>query len=263
MKQMVLPGTDISVSRFAFGTASLHHLSNADDRARLLASAADHGFTHFDTAPYYGFGQTERSLAPVLASRQDLTVATKVGLYPPGGTDQAQILMLARKAAGRYFPKLSRPVVDWAVKRARAGLLASLSRLGRDRVDILFLHEPDYALIAMDEWLRWLEDEKDRVRYFGIAGDMQRITPFLERESPLAAIIEASDSLDRREADAVLAAGRPLQITYGYMSAANRRSGGEPQSILRGALARNTTGAILISTRQASRLSEYAKAAAA
>src|SRR5262245_44485441 len=128
-----LPGTELRLSRFAFGTASLHHLTSARSRRMLLEAAVQHGFTHFDTAPIYGFGSSERDLAPVLAAATGLTVATKVGLYPPGGGAQTRVAIVARKVLGKLYPPLSRVDVDLSVKRAEASLDASLKRLGRER----------------------------------------------------------------------------------------------------------------------------------
>ena len=262
MEKICVPGTDIIVSRFAFGTAAIHHIASARRRHGLLFAAVDHGFTHFDTAPYYGFGLAERTLAPLLAARPEITVATKAGLYPPGGGNQSAAMVLARKAAGKIFSDLSSPIVDWSVKRARDSLDASLLRLGRERVDTFFLHEPDLALIATEEWLRWLEDERDRVRTFGVSGEMSRLSTFIDERNPLATVIQTSDSLDRHEADPVLKAGRPLQFTYGYVSAAQHRGGREPRAVLAGALARNATGSIVVSTRRTGRLGQYAEAIA-
>src|SRR5262249_52407934 len=103
-----LPGTELQLSRFAFGTASLHHLSSSRSRRMLLEAAVAHGFTHFDTAPIYGFGLSERDLAPLLAAEPGLTVATKVGLYPPGGTRQTWTEVFVRKALGKLYPPWSR-----------------------------------------------------------------------------------------------------------------------------------------------------------
>jgi D-threo-aldose 1-dehydrogenase len=255
-----LPGTEVHLSRFAFGTASLHHLSSSRSRRTLLDAAVAHGFTHFDTAPIYGFGLAERELAPLLAAEPSLTIATKVGLYPPGGSEQTWAAVLARKVLGRLYSSLSRVCVDLSVKRAEASLGASLKRLGRERLDILFIHEPNAALIETEEWRRWLERERKRGRLcaFGIAGVIARIEPFLSNASPLAQVIQTADSIDGREADRILDAHRPLQITYGYLSAA-RRSGAhfEPRQLLVDALRRNRTGAILVSTRRLERLAEY------
>lgn len=261
MNQITLPGTDLRLSRFSFGTASLFNASASPvERGRLLAAAYDHGFTHFDTAPYYAFGIAERDLGAFLATRPKATVATKVGLYSPGGESQPAALVFLRKAAGRALPALSRPAVDWSVARARAALSASLKRLGRERIDLYLLHEPDARLIAADEWLRWLEDERRRVGAFGVAGASQRVAPFIESASPLAAVVQTQDSIAGREADALIRAGRPLQLTYGYVSAAR---GEAAAAVLAAALRRNRTGSILVSTRRIDRLPQYAALAAA
>jgi D-threo-aldose 1-dehydrogenase len=151
-----LSGTDLRISRFAFGTASLHHLTSSRSRRMLLEAAAAHGFTHFDTAPIYGFGLSERELAPILAAEPSLTVATKVGLYSPGGEEQSQASIVARKVIGKLYRSFSRAHVDLSVKRAEISLAASLQQLGRERVDILFIHEPEITLIETEEWQRWL-----------------------------------------------------------------------------------------------------------
>ena len=86
-------------SRLGFGTSRLFNVASPQLRQRLLASAYDHGMTHFDTAPLCGFGVAERELKSVLARRPDATVATKVGLYPPGGGDQHDFSVFFRKVA--------------------------------------------------------------------------------------------------------------------------------------------------------------------
>lgn len=258
---ILIPGTDLEVPRLLFGTASLFNVGNAAARARLLDAAYDHGLTHFDTAPYYGFGMAERDLQSLLARRRDATVTTKVGIYSPGGERQPSLLVLARKAIGRLAPAVSRPTIDWSVARAQGALEGSLRRLARETIDLYMLHEPDAALLESDEWLRWLEDvrAKGQVRRFGIAVDAARLHGFLNRPSVLSDLIQTIDSLEGREADALTAAGRPMQITYGYVSAAMRGSASvDVRAVLRAALARNASGAVIVSTRQVERMSVYA-----
>jgi len=259
MKQITLPGTDLRLSRFSFGTAGLFNASgSARERGRLLAAAYDNGFTHFDTAPYYAFGIAERDLRALLATRPEATVATKVGLYAPGGETQSAPMVFLRKAAGRALPALSRPIIDWSVKRARTALSASLRRLGRERIDLYLLHEPDQRLIATDEWRRWLEDERERVAWFGVAGNSQRVGAFIECANPLAAVVQTNDSIAGREADILTRSGRPLQLTYGYVSAHRAGSPPDAAEILGAALRRNRTGSIIVSTRRIDRLPQYA-----
>jgi exodeoxyribonuclease-3 len=56
MKQVILPNSNLQVSRLSFGTASLHHLITSRARQQLLYSVLNSGISHFDTSPYYGFG---------------------------------------------------------------------------------------------------------------------------------------------------------------------------------------------------------------
>ena len=262
MRQVSLGVDDITVSRFIFGTASLFNVKGGSEaRTRLLQAAADHGFTHFDTAPLYGFGTAERDLAKAFATRPDVTVTTKVGLYAPGGEDQAEAVVFARKAAGKALPALSRAISDMSLGRARRSVEGSLRRLGRERIDILMLHEPDARVLATDEWVRWLEGLKSegKIGAFGIAADDVQLKPFLRDPGPLTTLVQTTDSLDLREADALQALGRRLQITYGYASAAQQRERGRSVTdVLTAALQRNSDGALIVSTRREDRLGQYA-----
>ena len=258
MRSIRLPSTDLNVSRFVFGTASLHHLGRETLQAAHLEAAAAAGFTHFDTAPLYGFGGAERVLGAVFSNTPGITITTKVGLYPPGGSE-GHTSMLLRKVGGKLWPPLSRAVADLAVDRARRSLEDSLRRLRREYVDILLLHEPAPGLLATDEWQRWRDKEGDRIRHIGVAGSANIVAPFLETDTSLAQIIQVRDGIDTREGDIVTCAGRPLQLTYGYFSSDTQgRCGAE---ILSGALARNDTGAILVYTRSRARLAEFVAAA--
>jgi aryl-alcohol dehydrogenase-like predicted oxidoreductase len=90
--------------------------------AEIIGLAADAGVRMIDTANAYAGGETERMLGRLLAADPDrFRIATKAG-------------MPHRDADGR--PLLSPAAV-------RASLEGSLQRLGRDRVDLFYLHQPD------------------------------------------------------------------------------------------------------------------------
>ncbi len=95
VRKLVIPGTALQTSRFIFGTSSLLSVGSRRRRQRLLGAAVAQGFTHFDTAPYYGFGAAERDLAPVLRTQPDIGVTTKVGIYPRGGAEQPTLTVIA------------------------------------------------------------------------------------------------------------------------------------------------------------------------
>jgi D-threo-aldose 1-dehydrogenase len=262
VQRVHLKRTSVSVSRFIFGTASLFNSGTEKLRAKLLFSAVDAGFVHFDTAPYYGFGTAERDLAPVLRTFPNVTVTTKVGIYSPGGESQSAAGVFIRKIAGQFVKSFSRPTVDFSLQRAARSLEDSLRRLSRDRIDIYTLHEPELELLHTDEWRKWLEKTvvEGKVRAFGLALTAEKLEPFLRQNCELAQLVQVQDSLAGREADILPLFGRPLQITYGYVSAARKARSSLPvMDVLRRALRRNTEGAIIVSTTKVARLPQYAQ----
>lgn len=262
MRRVTLPGTDIQVSRLSFGTGSLHRIPFSRSRQNLLSAAFDHGFTHFDTAPSYGFGLAEEELGQFLKGRSDrVTIATKFGIYPPGGIHPNTLTVWSRKAAGMFVPGCSRLVIDWSRDAASKSLELSLRRLGVERIDLLLLHEPDAAAVRSEQFLEWFRSEqnKGKVRAWGLAGQADSMDAWLSRNHPLGMVLQVRDSLDRTEADIVRSHGRELQFTFGYLSTPTRSAG--PLETLGKALQRNTTGSILVSTRYLARVGRLAAVA--
>lgn len=194
--------------------------------------------------------------------RHLLTLATKVGIYPWGGTTTHATSVWSRKAIGKFVRRVALPEVDWSVQRAMASLRQSLKRLGTDYVDFLLLHEPEIQLIQTEEFTRWLEDEVrvGAVRCWGVAGVAERVAPWVHQSHPLAKVVQTQDSLSGLEADFLLNLGRDLQFTYGYLSSARTtRPVGRPQGIIQDALARNATGSVIVSTRHSDRIAALAR----
>ena len=259
MKYALLPGTDITVSRLSFGTASLHHLGSSCKRQDLLAAAVEHGFSHIDTAPYYGFGLAEIEIGRFLKNRsKNITVATKVGLYPPGGGGATTASVWARKALGKLVPSVTRPIIDWSIATASKSLENSLRHLRRDFVDILFLHEPVLGLLNTEEFINWFMQQRElgKLRYWGLAGPSEKFRSWIADGHALAQVLQVRDSITGGKRHPVLDAGRSFQMTYGYLSGAQVESRDLSVSdVLRAALARNQTGSVLVSTRRISHFS--------
>lgn len=257
LKQLIIPNTEITVSRLSFGTSSLHHLPSSIKRQELLFAAHRSGFTHFDTAPYYGLGLAEIELGNFLSKQKNVSVATKIGLYPITPLPPTTISVYLHKAVGKIFPSITRPQVNWSLQKCEKSMHLSLKRLQIERIDILFLHEPIASMLPADELHNWLQKQKQagKIRYWGLAGVLDKYTSLIEQEHPLSQIIQMQDSVQYQQSTVLKKWARKPQFTYGYMS--SRNSSQTPEDILKEACMLNSTGSILVSTRQVERVKQY------
>jgi len=102
-----------------------------------LSAALDAGLSYFDTAPYYGFGLSERRIGDGIRNRAGTVVSTKVGrlLRPlPGQIGPAE-------RDGYYSSLPFESVYDYTYSGIMRSWEASLHRLGLSRIDILFVHD--------------------------------------------------------------------------------------------------------------------------
>jgi D-threo-aldose 1-dehydrogenase len=134
--------SSVRLGPLTFGTGDLgnHFRAMSDEVAwAILEVAWDGGIRSFDTAPHYGLGLAERRLGGFLQTkpRDSYVISTKAGrlLRPnPGGEDR-------QDDEGFAVPAMTRRVWDPTPAGVRASLEESLTRLGLDRVDILYLHD--------------------------------------------------------------------------------------------------------------------------
>lgn len=85
MKKTELPGTGISISPIAFGAWAIGgwFWGGAEEKEsiRAIECAIDNGMTTIDTAPVYGFGQSEEFISKAIKGRRDkVQIFTKFGL---------------------------------------------------------------------------------------------------------------------------------------------------------------------------------------
>jgi D-threo-aldose 1-dehydrogenase len=136
-----LGNTGLSVTELGFGTAPLGNLFHPlpDEMARATLKAAEiAGFGYYDTAPFYGFGLSERRLGDALRRREDIVLSTKVGrlLKPvPGPVDETV------PRHGYATPMPFEPVYDYSYDAVMRSYEASLQRLGLSRIDLLYIHD--------------------------------------------------------------------------------------------------------------------------
>jgi D-threo-aldose 1-dehydrogenase len=144
MRRTQLGRSGVTVTRLSFGAAAIGNLFTpvTDETAQAAVDAAwDAGVRYFDTAPHYGLGLSERRLGAALRDRPraEYTVSTKVGrlLEPDESTNGDDL------ANGFAVPATHRRVWDFSADGVRRSIEDSLRRLGLDRVDVVYLHDPD------------------------------------------------------------------------------------------------------------------------
>jgi len=136
--------TGAALTRFGLGGAQLGNLGRAttDEQASSAVETAwDRGVRLFDTAPHYGLGVSERRLGRLLKEhpRDEFVLSTKAGraLVPqdhaPGQLDDG----------GFAVPATHRRAWDFSRDGILRSIDASLARLGVDRLDVVYLHDPD------------------------------------------------------------------------------------------------------------------------
>jgi D-threo-aldose 1-dehydrogenase len=128
------------VTPLGFGSAALGNLYAAVDdevATATVETALQLGVRLFDTAPYYGYGLSEKRLGAALAASgaSDIVVSTKVGrlLVPRQGEP--------RSDQGFVNALCFDPVFDYSHDGVMRSVEASLDRLGRDRIDVLLIHD--------------------------------------------------------------------------------------------------------------------------
>lgn len=135
--------SSVRVSALSLGTAPLGGLGApvAATEARATVEAAlSAGLTYLDTAPHYGLGRAEEVLGPLLRERprSSFTLSTKVGrrLRPLRPGEESDLEGFADPPPRQRF-------WDFTSDGVRASLTESLERLGLERVDVVYLHDPD------------------------------------------------------------------------------------------------------------------------
>jgi len=208
----------MSETQLGFGAAGIgNHLHAVTDAQAtgLLDAAWEAGVRHFDTAPHYGLGLSERRLGAFLAGkpRAEFTISTKVGrlLEPwPAGADRLD-------DEDFVVPADHRRVWDFTEAGVRLSLEESLERLGLESVDVLYLHDPERHDLerGIAEGLPALAQlrEEGRVGSIGV-GSMDTAALLAAARSGLAdeLMIAGRYTLaDQSAADDVL----PACVTYG------------------------------------------------
>lgn len=154
MKYRKLGRTDMEVSTLSFGASSLGSVfrnTNEQESIRTVHTAIDLGINYIDVAPYYGLTKAESVLGKAIKEldRSTFYLSTKVGRYGESN-------------------------FDFSAAKIASSVDESLARLNTDYVDILFLHDIEFAPaeIIIQEAIPTLHHlkEQGKIRYCGISG---------------------------------------------------------------------------------------------
>jgi len=131
------------IGPLGFGGASIGNLyrSVSEERAEaVLLAAVDGGIRYIDTAPFYGFGLSEKRIGHVLAdcsATSGFVLSSKVGrrLSAAPGVDLTAI------RSGFVSPEPYEAVFDYSYDAVMRSWEESRQRLHCKRIDILFAHD--------------------------------------------------------------------------------------------------------------------------
>ena len=135
----------LTVPTLCHGAANVGNLFRElsdDDAWAVLDAAWESGIRFYDTAPHYGLGLSERRLGAFLQTkpRDEYVLSTKVGRLLRPNPDHAGGLDTANDF---HVPDDLQRVWDFSADGIRTSLDESRERLGIERIDLLYLHDPE------------------------------------------------------------------------------------------------------------------------
>ncbi|MDG4665368.1 aldo/keto reductase [Mycobacterium sp. 236(2023)] len=226
MSRIELPGPQLTVSAVGFGCGGLMQSPSRRERMAVLGTAVDNGMTHFDTARMYGLGMAEAELGAFLRTvdRSSVTIATKFGIEVGGMTQRLARFQAPARALLRKVPALraavkgrQKPAADtvrvYDAAVAARSLDQSLTALGVDYVDILFVHGPEPSdTVATDELREFFEGARrqGKIRAWGVSQDEGLDVNFAEPFAP--------EGVDQLRSDLLHPSPRPADITFGVLT---------------------------------------------
>ncbi|SDH04155.1 D-threo-aldose 1-dehydrogenase [Leifsonia sp. 98AMF] len=188
-------GTDLT--ELGFGAAQLGNLfrETTDEEAQRAVNAAwEEGLRYFDTAPHYGLGLSEHRLGRALREtpRDRFALSSKVGRLLVDSPESADRL----DDDGFVVPASTRRVWDFSRDGILRSVEQSLARLGIDRLDIAYLHDPD------DHWEAASTTGVDALVELREQGVVGAIGAGMNQSAMLAEFVRRTD------VDVVMVAGR-------------------------------------------------------
>ncbi|WP_340383921.1 aldo/keto reductase [Streptomyces sp. SS7] len=196
MRRHQIPRTPVEVTELGFGASvigNLYRVTAPEAAAAAVDTAWDAGIRYFDTAPHYGLGLSERRLGAALRDRPraEYVVSSKAGRllvpneHPRGVDDQGFVV---RDDLRRHW--------DFSRDGVLRSLEETLERTGLDRLDVVYLHDPD------DHWRQAADEAMPALAELRDQGVIGAIGAGMNQSAMLARFLRES------AADVVMLAGR-------------------------------------------------------
>lgn len=194
-----LGNTDTEISRVGLGCMGMSEFYGPSDEAesiKVLHGALELGVNFFDTADMYGSGHNEELIGRAFAGRwNQLVLATKFAVE--------------RGADGAFTGINNRP------EYIHQACEASLRRLGRDNLDLYYMHRRDRE-VPYSESIGAMKElvEQGKVRWIGIS----EVSPEELREAneihPITAVQNELSMWSREPLDGMLGTAAALGTTF-------------------------------------------------
>ncbi|MFE2424151.1 aldo/keto reductase [Streptomyces hokutonensis] len=196
MRRRTIPHTPVEVTELGFGASvigNLYRVTDAHVASAAVDAAWDAGIRYYDTAPHYGLGLSERRLGAALRDRprEQYVVSSKVGRllirneHPRGVDDEGFVV---RDDLRRQW--------DFSRDGVLRSLEDTLERTGLDRLDIVYLHDPD------DHWQQAADEAMPALAELRAQGVIGAIGAGMNQSALLARFLRET------AADLVMLAGR-------------------------------------------------------
>jgi aryl-alcohol dehydrogenase-like predicted oxidoreductase len=156
MKKVTLPGTDVKITPLTFGAWAIGGWfwggAEKKESIRAIETAINNGMTTIDTAPIYGFGQSEEFVGKAIKGKRDkVQILTKFGLRWDISSKNPH-LENTKDNKGNELSIYRIGKKESVIKECED----SLRRLKTDYIDLLQQHWPD-GYTPVEETMEALE----------------------------------------------------------------------------------------------------------
>jgi len=211
-----LGNTGLAISEIGLGAGPMGNLyepMSEEAAQQVVHNALDAGINYIDTAPFYGFGLSERRVGNGLRGHTDIVLSSKVGrLLVPDANITSDAIRYGFRSAMPF-----NPVFDYSHDGILRSHEASLHRLGLACIDILYIHDIGIDTHGPSNSAMWDQlTQGGGLRALDKLRSEKSITAFGLGVNEIAACMQLMKHI---QVDVMLLAGRYTLLEQGAMDA--------------------------------------------